>query len=207
MNKLPQLSQKFKICMLCEGYEETEYMKKILDLKVWNNKYAIGLENAEGNGNIPARYQSIYSSDDYDLVLVFCDTDETPNKIYDVIKEKINKIHGTENAADLVIIFANPCTMQIILSHFDDVSLVSHVKGDNKALIKKLTDVKQYRANKKQRDEIFNKIDENSYRLMKERIKKISSDDTILPSTNFDKYINNLESTNDSWISDINENL
>lgn len=37
-------------------YEEYEYLKRLKDLKVWNEQYDISLVNAGGNGNIPARY-------------------------------------------------------------------------------------------------------------------------------------------------------
>ena len=86
----------------------------MISLGVWNEEYCFVLENAEGNGNIPARYQDKYQNGAYDLVSVFCDTDRKPYEQYVDIKRKINEFHGIENAADQVIIFGNPCTMQII---------------------------------------------------------------------------------------------
>lgn len=55
-NKLPKISNKHKICIICEGNEEYEYLERLKDLKVWNDQYDIFLVNAGGNGNIPARY-------------------------------------------------------------------------------------------------------------------------------------------------------
>ena len=52
-NKLPKFLDNNKICIICEGNEEYEYLKRLKDLKVWNEQYAISLVNAGGNGNIP----------------------------------------------------------------------------------------------------------------------------------------------------------
>ena len=73
-NKLPEIFDKHKICIICEGNEEYEYLKRLKDLKVWNEQYDILLVNAGGNGNIPARYQDRYQNRADELVLVFCDT-------------------------------------------------------------------------------------------------------------------------------------
>lgn len=75
-NRIPFFSNKHKICVICEGNEEHEYFKRLIFLGVWNNKYAISLVNAGGNGNIPARYQDRYQNGSYELVLVFCDTEK-----------------------------------------------------------------------------------------------------------------------------------
>lgn len=117
-NKLPFIPNNHKICIICEGNEEYEYLNRLKDLKVWNKQYDIALVNAGGNGNIPARYQDRYQNGADELVLVFCDTEKKPHEQYEDIKRKINEFHGVENAADEVIIFGNPCTMQIISKHW-----------------------------------------------------------------------------------------
>ena len=58
-NKMPKFFDKHKICIICEG---NEYLKRLKDLKVWNEQYDISLVNAGGNGNIPARYQDRYQN-------------------------------------------------------------------------------------------------------------------------------------------------
>lgn len=73
--------------------------------------------NACGNGNIPARYQDRYQNGTDELVLIFCDTEKKPHEQYKDIKRKINDFRGVDNAADQVVIFGNPCTMQIIIKH------------------------------------------------------------------------------------------
>lgn len=134
-NKIPKFSDKHKICIICEGNEEYEYLERLKALKVWNDQYDISLVNACGNGNIPARYQDRYQNGSYEVVLVFCDTDKKPYEQYEDIKRKINEFHGVDNAADEVVIFGNPCTMQIIVKHWADANLRSPAKLVNSPLI------------------------------------------------------------------------
>jgi hypothetical protein len=122
-NRLPVFSDKQKICIICEGNEEYSYLERLNSLNVWDAQYEISLDNAGGNGNIPARYQDRYQNGAYELVLIFCDTEKKPYEQYEDIKRKINEFHGVDNAAKEVIIFGNPCTMQIIIKHWTDKNL------------------------------------------------------------------------------------
>jgi len=61
-NKLPIFSDKHKICVICEGNEEYAYLERLRGLNVWNAQYEVLLDNAGGNGNIPARYQDRYQN-------------------------------------------------------------------------------------------------------------------------------------------------
>ena len=90
-----------KICIICEGNEEYEYLNRLKNLKVWNEQYDISLVNAGGNGNIPARYQDRYQNGADELVLVFCDTEKKPHEQYEDIKRKINEFHGVDSAANM----------------------------------------------------------------------------------------------------------
>lgn len=140
-NKLPKISNKHKICIICEGNEEYEYLERLKDLKVWNDQYDIFLVNAGGNGNIPARYQDRFQNGADEVVLVFCDTEKKPYEQYEDIKRKINDFHGIDSAADEVIMFGNSCTMQIISKHWTDKNLKSPAKLVNAPLIKEYTGV------------------------------------------------------------------
>lgn len=157
-NKLPWIFSGSKVCIICEGDEEYEYLDKLISLDVWNENYKFTLENAEGNGNIPARYQDKYQNGSYDVVLVFCDTDRKPYEQYVDIKRKINEFHGIENAADKVVIYGNPCTMQIIIEHWDEIMLKSHQKKKNAPIIFELTGVENYKGREDQRQELFSGI-------------------------------------------------
>ncbi|WP_235930839.1 MULTISPECIES: hypothetical protein [Eisenbergiella] len=104
-------------------------MDKLISLQVWSTTYEFVLENAEGNGNIPARYQDKYQNGSYDLVLVFCDTDKKPYEQYGDIKRKINEVHGTEHAADQVVIFGT--TDDLIKGSSNFGKFMEHFSSDN----------------------------------------------------------------------------
>lgn len=53
---LPKLNGKKKICIICEGAEEYDYINRLISLNVWHYQYHIHLINAEGNGNLVSRY-------------------------------------------------------------------------------------------------------------------------------------------------------
>lgn len=210
-NKLPpslrEKNIKHSICIICEGYEEYDYLTKLKELNVWSEKYDVKLYNAEGNGNISARYQDKYQNGSCEVVFVFCDTDGNPYEDYELIKFKINKFHGNEVAADKVLIFGNPCTMQIMALHWEDIKLVSHKKEDNASLIEKHTSVKKYTAKEKQREKIMDTITLENYHDMKDRVARLSSNDTICGSSNFDELLSHLSSDNTDWIEEINNTI
>ncbi len=207
VSKLPQIFTGSRICIICEGDEEYEYLEKLISLDIWSREYRFQLENAEGNGNIPARYQNEYQNSSSDIVLVFCDTDKKPYEQYADIKRKINEFHGMENAADQIIIYGNPCTMQIIIEHWDDVVLSSHKKKRNAPIIFELTGVDGYKGRADQRQELFSRITKENYQEMRERIKKMPSDDTVEGSTNFDRFLKYFTTDDTKWIQTINQVL
>ena len=203
-NRLPKIFKGSRICIICEGDEEYEYLEKLISLDVWSKEYCFQLENAGGNGNIPARYQDKYQNGAFDLVLVFCDTDRKPYEQYVDIKRKINEFHGVENAADKVVIYGNPCTMQIIIEHWGDVRLCSNNKKKNAPIIYDLTGIEGYKGRKEQRRKLFSRITKENYQEMRERIKKLPFDDTVEGSTNFGRFLEWFSSDDNIWIEVIN---
>lgn len=206
-SKLPQIFTGSRICIICEGDEEYEYLEKLINLNVWSKKYCFFLENAEGNGNIPARYQDKYQNGSYDLVLIFCDTDQKAYEQYIDIKRKIDEFHGGENVANQIVIYGNPCTMQIIIEHWDDVVLSSHKKKKNASIIFDLTGIEGYKGRADQRQDLFSRITKENYRKMQERIKNLPVDDRVEGSTNFGKFIEYFSSDDSNWIQMINKFL
>ena len=206
-NRLPDINTKIRISVICEGPEEYDYLDTLSGLQVWNDKYKFDLVNAGGNGNIPARYQDKYQNDTSDLVLVFCDTEKKPYEQYEDIKRKINEFHGTSDAADLVIIFGNPCTMQIVIEHWKEIRLKSPAKSVNAPIIEECTGVENYKGREDQRQAVMNKITPDNYADMKERVSRLSDVDTEKNSSNFAKFLIYFESEDDEWIERINEKL
>lgn len=54
-NRIPHISYKYRVCIICEGNEEFMYLARLIELNVWKDIYDISLVNAEGNGNIPGQ--------------------------------------------------------------------------------------------------------------------------------------------------------
>ena len=204
-NRLPKIFTGSRICIICEGDEEYEYLEKLISLDVWSKEYCFQLENAGGNGNIPARYQDKYQNGAFDLVLVFCDTDRKPYEQYVDIKRKINEFHGVENAADKVVIYGNPCTMQIIIEHWGDVRLWSNNKKKNAPVIYDLTGIEGYKGRKEQRRKLFSQITKENYQKMRERIKELPLNDIVEGSTNFGRFLEWFSSDEAEWIKAINK--
>lgn len=207
VNKLPAFADKHKICIICEGNEEYEYLDRLKQLKVWNEQYEISLDNAGGNGNIPARYQDRYQNGSYELVLIFCDTEKKPYEQYEDIKHKINEFHGVDNAADKVIIFGNPCTMQIITKHWTEENIQSPAKAINAPLIKKFTGVENYKGRADQIKGVMGHITAENYADMCQRVSRLETIDTIAGGSNFGRFMEYFESSNDRWIDEINNSI
>lgn len=206
-NKLPKISDKHKICIICEGHEEYEYLERLKVLEVWNEQYEFSLVNARGNGNIPARYQDRYQNGSYEVILIFCDTEKKPHEQYEDIKRKINEFHGVSNAADEVVMFGNPCTMQIIMKHWTDENLKSPAKPVNAPLIKKYTGVENYKGRADQIQDIMEHITVENYKDMRRRMEDSEIKDSISGSSNFGKFMELFENSDSGWIEKINENI
>ena len=195
-----------KICIICEGYEELDYIEALKNKAVFSEKYEFVTVNAKSINTIINQYDHRYKTYLYSLVLVFCDTDKSPYSKYKEIKKQINEIHGNDVADDIVI-FGNPCTMQIILSHFAEIKLKSQSKAINSKYIKQFVGIDNYKATEEQRKELFAKIKRDNYEMMKQNVAKLSTNDENISSTNILKFIEKFESDDDSWIDEINERL
>lgn len=195
-----------RICIVCEGFEELDYMNSLINKAVFSDKYEFVLINSKSINNIPDIYISKYQSNSYDLVLAFCDTDKLPSNRYKSIKKEINEFHDKE-ISEKIIIFGNPCTMQIILSHFAEIKLTSQSKSINAKYIEELIGIVNYKANEEQRKELFGKINRRNYATMKENVSKLSTNDEDVSSTNILNFIEKFESDDDCWIDEINDKL
>ena len=195
-----------RICIICEGFEEMDYLNVLINKAIFSNRYDFVLVNSKSINSISTIYKARYQSNSYDLVLVFCDTDKYPSARYNHLKNEINKFHDNDVANDIVI-FGNPCTMQVILSHFAGIKLTSQSKAINSRFIEEYTGIKNYKATLEQRTELFSHIKRDNYKVMKENVAKLSSDDSDLSSTNFLKFINYFEDNDDLWIDEINNKL
>lgn len=171
---------------------------------VWSDIYDFTLVNAESNGNISARYQDSYQNDSYDIVLALCNTDRRPHEDFELIRTIINRIWGNGITADEVLIFMNPCSMQVELFHFGAVKLRTQNKHKNAGEIERFTGIRNYKASKEQRAEMCSLITKENYGEMKAKLQELSVDHTDTPSTNF---LDRCEDLDISWIDEINSKL
>lgn len=207
MAKMPNINSKHRIRVICEGYEDEAYFKRLMGFDVWDKTYQFFPVNAKGASNIPARFQADYQNNAYEIILIFCDTDKAPYREYKQVKDKINKFLNKQKASEKLIMLANPCTMQIILSHFGDVSLKNQGKKTNADIIEQLTGVNNYDAHDDQIEAICGMIFRRTYSEMKERIRAINLPDTTSCSTNFIVFLDRFENNDVKWISTINKYL
>ena len=197
---------KIKICIVYEGYEEYDYLDRLIKLNIFDKAYDINLVNAKGNGNIFARYQDIYQRNKYHIIFVLCDTEQKPYEQFMDIRDKIDELYDQKGISDKLVIFANPCTMQIILLHFGDIVLKSSQKSKNAEDIERLTGIKGYNASEQKRRELFEKITKENYDEMRERIKSLSIDYNCEKSSNINDFIDHLEEYDEKWFESININ-
>lgn len=208
MSKVPQIANKHRICVVCEGEEDFAYFKRLTELGVWDNAYMFDLKNAKSASNIPAMYTNVFQNNSYEAVLVFCDTDKAPHREYSLVKKKILQFHGNRDAVvGKVIIFANPCTMQIILAHFDDIKLTNQGKKTNATVIEQLTGVPNYDAHAEQIAAICAKIFRRTYQNMRSRVSEMNHPDTVPASTNFIEFLNKFESADARWLQTLSKYL
>jgi hypothetical protein len=196
------------ICIICEGYEEYEYLTRLQEIGDWRKDiYSVDLINAKSNGNLAARYQDRYMSDAYHLVFIFCDTDLTPYVDFKLLQDKINKFHGNSRAAGKVIVFGNPCTMQIMLLHFGNVKLLSCNKSKNAPNIEKWTGIINYQGHERQRKELFQQVNKKNFAKMLERVKDLPGDSIVKNSSNFYWLMQNLNSKSTCWVERLSKAL
>ena len=207
MSSLPQIRCKHRVCVICEGFEDYHYFNRLIAMNVWDSAYSFTPINVKSASNIPARFQNEYQNDRYEIILVFCDTDKEPYREYAQVKTKINRFLGKRKAAEKVIIFANPCTMQIMLLHFGDISLKNQGKKTNSGVIESMTGIQNYDAHEAQIKELCGKITRSSYPKMKKRAESINHPDTVSGSTNISMFLDWFEASDDRWITEIRKAL
>lgn len=205
--RFPMIVKQKKICVICEGYEEFDYIQRLKELGVWDGAYSITAKNAKSLDNISAMYQNEYSNDNYDLVVIFCDTEVAPYEQFKLLKKKLGELHGSAYVHKHILYFANPCTLLIVLAHFGIVHLSTNDKGKNATLVKQWTGIKDYQATEPQRKSIMRKINAGNYMTMKGNLSTYSKKEEVLCSTNFPDLLEKLERGNPKWISEINKKL
>lgn len=201
--KTRSINDSKRILIICEGYEEYDYIKRLKSIiPNWSN-YDIDIKNAKGLPNIYSKYSYEFQQNNYDIIFVFCDTEIFPYDEYNKLKNNIDKnLYGKKISKSLVF-FANPCSMLIILSHFKKVKLTTNSKTRNANIIQECTGVKNYDGCENQRNSIMNKVNLENYNAMKDNLNDISQDDSVIPSTNILNLFNSFDNKNKKWMNSI----
>ena len=200
----PDINHRPRVCIVCEGYEEEAYVNALIDKGLWPH-YRFKVVNAKGAGNVTARFQNEVSADSCEAVLMFCDTDRRPFDEYVAIKGRLRAMLGQKARLENLVIYANPCSMQVILLHFgsEPVSLKTQSKHVNADIIEQLTGVAGYKAHQEgQIDTICGKITRANYAIMKERAAAINNPDDVPGSSNFIVFAERFEGEDDNWLKD-----
>ena len=194
------------VLIIAEGYEEKAYLDRMLSFPNINKDiYRFNaVINSKGSGNIKARYQYALQNGYYDAVLIFCDSDCLSEDFVRLVDE-IGCFFINKEDALKVFIFANPVTLQIVLSHFGEVKLTNSGKKTNAQFVESLTGIKNYTAKEGQIKKMISMIRYESMTLFKDRLKSISSTISDLPSTNFLLFLERFESDDNSWIDEIQD--
>ena len=203
----PTYDKRTKICIICEGNEEERYINRLKELRVWNDDYNVTVRNAGSIDKIASEYEYAFSSVNYDIVLIMCNTEIPPYEKFIALKEKIDAFHDAA-VSDKIIFYANPCTMQLILSHFADIRL----KTNNKSAIardylKKYCGLTEYRAREKELDAIMRKLTKENYCVMRKNLRNVPTTCDSMPGTNFLCLLAFLSDESHTWIDDINDLL
>lgn len=101
------------------------------------------------------------------------------------------------------MVFANPCTMQIISKHWTDEMITSPAKLVNAPLIEKYTGVENYKARKDQIEAVMNSITGENYEKMKTRVQRLPNEDDKVGGTNILQLIRKLEHSDAGWIKEL----
>ena len=194
------------VLIIAEGFEEKPYIDKILSFPNINKEvyYFADTVNVKGNGNIVPRYQYEIQRGFYDIVLIFCDADKGSKQFLSLVDEIGENFFENKECAIEVFIFANPVTLQVVLSHFGEAYLTKVAKKSNSEIVEELTGIKGYKASQEQINEMINRIHFNSLGAFKQRLSEISRSFNDVPSTNFLTFLERFESFDSRWIDHIN---
>ena len=199
---------KRNVLILAEGYEEKPYIEKIIHFPCMSDSIVFEpVINLKGNGQIISRYQYELQTNRYDMVLIFADADKGSKQFIELIEKLGLELFGDKSKGKLVFMFANPVTMQIVLSHFGKVELNSNSKKINSNIIYGLTGILNYDAKEKQIKELIGKVNYRNYPIMKENIKELPTEYKKVPSSNFLEFLTKFESHDNSWIDEINSQI
>lgn len=169
--------------LVVEGEVDEIFLNKILSF--FPTKYNIRVRVANGNGNIPIHVNILKKIYSYSQIMVMYDLDASNNK-EDLKRYLRNK---QVSLKDEDIFFVNPCIEYLIVLTKEVNKDKYTSKRDYQDLFKKYFGISDYAGHIPQVEQIAEQLTVADFDNLLDNLRKVSSDDTVLPSTNFLKFI------------------
>ena len=178
--------QKEDLYLVVEGEVDEIFVNKILSFIP--SKYNVRIRVANGNGNIPIHVNILKKIYSYSKIMVLYDLDANSN-IDDIKRYLKNK---QVSLKDDEIFFVNPCVEYLIVLTKEINTNKFRNKRDYQELFKKYFGIGDYAGHIPQVEQIVEQLTINDYNNFVDNLKKVSSNDNILPSTNFLRFIDKI---------------
>lgn len=192
-----------KVDFICEGQEEVCFIDSLLKVGAFNPAYEIFREDAGGFGNVPIYFDRAFQSDDYDAVFAVVDVDRFSNGTFAHVVESLQETLGFPPYQ--IILFTNPCTIQLFLAARSDDVLPNQAKKLFTPYYLSLWQggKKPYRAHAYQLNKLKNDFSMTDYQAMMRRIKSYSNKPRDLPSTSAYYLLDKFSQPQTKWLDDI----
>ena len=197
------MADSVRVHFICEGAEEVCFVDSLTKVGAFDDAYEISREDAYGAGNIPIVFDQVFQNLDYDAVFVITDVDCMANGTYQNTMAKLESTLGF--SARQIVIFTNPCTIQLFLASRSDDAL----PNQNKNLFTKYFNTlwngghKPYAAHSYQLEKLKAEFSLSDYETMMKRIKKYSTKPEDLPSTSANFFLSEFRQSNTKWLEGI----
>lgn len=179
--------QKEDLYLVVEGEVDEIFLNKILSFIP--SKYNVRVRVANGNGNIPIHVNILKKIYSYSKIMVLYDLDANTN-MEDLKRYLKNK---QVNLKDEDIFFVNPCIEYLITLTKEVNTNKFKNKRDYSEIFKKYFAIGEYAGHIPQVENIVDQLTINDYNNFVDNLRKVSSNDNVLPSTNFYKFIERIK--------------
>ena len=179
--------QKEDLYLVVEGEVDEIFLNKILSFIP--SKYNVRVRVANGNGNIPIHVNILKKIYSYSKIMVLYDLDANAN-MEDLKRYLKNK---QVNLKEEDIFFVNPCVEYLIALTKEVNTDKFRNKRDYSEIFKKYFGIGEYAGHIPQVENIVDQLTINDYNNFVDNLRKISSNDNVLPSTNFYKFIERIK--------------
>lgn len=175
--------QKEDLYLVVEGEVDEIFVNKIISFM--STKYNVRVRVANGNGNIPIHVNILKKIYSYSKIMVLYDLDASVN--LDDIKRYLRNKQVV--LKDDEIFFVNPCVEYLIALTKEVNTNKFRNKRDYQELFKKYFSISDYAGHIPQVEQIVEQLTFVDFNNFVDNLKKVSSSDETLPSTNFLNFI------------------